>query len=57
MIENRTEKDVCEFYGVSKEQCDFILSGVGSVDALKKYGIELDEAKLHEYEQFMGETV
>lgn len=51
MIQNSVEKDVCEFYGISKEQYNIIISGVGITDALKKYGIEIDEAKIKQANQ------
>lgn len=43
MLENKVEKDVCEFYGISHEQYDIIVRGIGITDALKKYGIEIGE--------------
>ena len=43
MAQNSVERDVCEFYGISKEQYNIIMNGVGITDALKKYGIEIDE--------------
>lgn len=45
MTQNSVEKDVREFYGVSNEQYDNIVRGIGITDALKKYGIEIDEEK------------
>ena len=47
MAQNSVERDVCEFYGISKEQYNIIMNGVGITDALKKYGIEIDETKLN----------
>ncbi len=46
MSQNSVEKDVCEFYGVSHEKYNIIVNGIGITDALKKYGIEIDETKL-----------
>lgn len=43
-VKNEVEKDVCEFYGISHEQYDIIVRGIGITDALKKYGIEIDES-------------
>jgi len=45
MAKSSVEKDVREFYGVSHEQYDNIVRGIGITDALKKYGIEIDEEK------------
>lgn len=45
-LKNEVERDVCEFYGVSHEQYDNIVRGIGITDALEKYGIEIDEAKI-----------
>lgn len=44
-LKNEVERDVCEFYGASHEQYDNIVRGIGITDALKKYGIEIDEVK------------
>ncbi len=41
MQKNSVEKDVCKFYGISKEQYDIIVGGIGITDSLKKYGIEI----------------
>ena len=43
MAQNSVERDVCEFYGISKEQYNIIMNGVGITDALKKYCIDIDE--------------
>ncbi len=51
MAQNSVEKDVCEFYGVSHEQYDNIVRGIGITDALKEYGIEIDEAKINQANQ------
>ena len=50
MQKNSVEKDVCKFYGISKEQYDIIVGGIGITDSLKKYGIEIDETKLNNVE-------
>lgn len=52
MTENNVEKDICEFYGISKERYDIMARGIGITDSLKKYGIELDETKLCQYDEF-----
>ena len=41
MQKNNVEKDACKFYGISKEQYDIIVGGIGITDSLKKYGIEI----------------
>lgn len=46
MTQNSVEKDVCEFYGISQEQYNIIVNGIGITDALKKCGIEIEETKL-----------
>lgn len=50
-LKNEVERDVCEFYGVSHEQYDNIVRGIGITDALEKYGIEIDEAKIKQANQ------
>ena len=52
MAQNSVEKDVCAFYGISKEQYDIIVRGIGITDSLKKYGIEIDKTKLWQYDEF-----
>ena len=51
MAQNSVEKDVCEFYGISHEQYDNIVMGIGITDALKEYGIEIDGAKINQANQ------
>ncbi len=51
MAKSSVEKDVCEFYGISHEQYDNIVRGIGNTDVLKKYGIEIDEAKIKQENQ------
>ena len=54
-VKNEVEKDVCDFYGVSHEQYDNIVRGIGITDALEKYGIEIDEAKIKQANQGQGD--
>lgn len=45
---NNVEKDVCEFYGISHEQYDIMVRGIGITNVLKNYGIEINETKLND---------
>lgn len=38
MAQNSVERDVCEFYGISHEQYDNMVRGIGISNALKKMG-------------------